>query len=127
MKTLKILSSFVLIVLCLNFYSCKKSDDSIPSPLIGHWAEKPSIEQFNYVFNANGTGEFYVLNCTTLSRLGSSEIFTYVFDNNAKTLTMKGPDIEDNDSWSATISGNELTLVYLVGKEAGMTFHFYRQ
>lgn len=57
MKKLRLLS--VIFVLISVTLSCSKDNEVATSPLVGTWEGTSSIESIGFVFNADGTGNFY--------------------------------------------------------------------
>jgi hypothetical protein len=97
MKKILFLLSLVILT---SISSCKKDDEvNIPnSDLIGTWAEKPSLEQFTYIFKTNGKGDFLVKNCDTNETLGT-EAFTYNFDSKTNAISI--------------VSGSDSRIIYV--------------
>jgi hypothetical protein len=79
------------LILLTAFSSCKKDDpdNDTNSDLIGTWAEKPSIEQFIFIFGSSGQGTFQVKNCTT-NQILETDSFTYVFDSKTNKIDFLG-------------------------------------
>ena len=122
MKTKKIYTFLVLFLIGVISNSCTQEYDlNGTSSLIGHWAEKPSVEQFNYVFNSDATGSFYIINCNTGAQTYDYS-FKYQYDKNKKIVT------ETYTSGSSSgyvrtdsirvVGGNEIYIQYE---------HYYRQ
>lgn len=116
-----------MVVLCVGFTSCSKSDDEPSSnyiSIVGTWAEDPSVEQFVYTFNSDGSGKCEIYNGTTLE---SSSSFHYKVDGNKLESTDEGE--------TATMTITELTDTKLVltstyvenGKTQTDTFVLYKQ
>lgn len=90
MKTVRLFTTLVMVVLCVGFASCSKSDDEPSSnnaAIVGTWAEDSSVEQFVYTFNSDGTGKWEVYNGTTLEQ---STSLTYKVSGSTLTITGGG-------------------------------------
>ena len=116
-----------MVVLCVGFASCSKSDDEPSSnnaAIVGTWAEEPSEEQFVYTFNSDGTGKWEIYNGTTLEK---SESLTYKVSATALTITGGGE--------TSTMTIKELTDTKLIlvstyvedGKTQTDTIVLYKQ
>jgi len=116
-----------MVVLCVGFASCSKSDDepiSNNTAIVGTWAEDSSVEQFVYTFNSDGTGKCEIFNGATLEKSSS---FHYKVDGNKLESTDEGE--------KATMTITELTETKLVltstyeenGKTQTETFVLYKQ
>ncbi len=116
-----------MVVLCVGFASCSKSDDEPSSnntAIVGTWAEDSSVEQFVYTFNSDGTGKFEIYNGTTLEK---SESSTYKVSGSTLTITSGGE--------TSTMAIKELTDTKLIlvstyvenGKTQTDTFVLYKQ
>ncbi len=127
MKTVRLFATLLMVVLCVGFASCSKSDDEPISnniSIVGNWAEEPSVEQFVYTFNSDGSGKCEIYNGTTLE---SSSSFHYKVDGNKLESTDEGE--------TATMTIAELTETKLVltstyvenGKTLTDTFVLYKQ
>jgi hypothetical protein len=81
------------LILLTAFSSCEKddSDNATSSDLVGTWAEKPSIEQFTFIFDSNGQGIFQIKNCTT-NKVLETESFAYVFNTKTNEIKFSGFD-----------------------------------
>jgi len=127
MKTVRLFTTLVMVVLCVGFASCSKSDDEPSSnnaAIVGTWAEDSSVEQFIYTFNSDGMGKFQIYNGTTLEKSSS---FHYKVDGNKLESTDAGA--------TSTMTIEELTETKLTltstyvedGKTQTDTFVLYKQ
>lgn len=107
MKTFRLLTTLLVVVLCIGFNSCSKDDDGDDSivSIVGNWAEKPSDEQFFISFNADGTGSWY---CIYEGTKEESLEFTYIL--NEKTMLLTTID-EEGTKESTTIQLSETILI----------------
>ena len=127
MKTVKLFTTLVMVVLCVGFASCSKSDDEPSSnntTIVGTWAEDSSVEQFVYTFNSDGTGKREIFNGTTLER---STALAYKVSGTTLTITGGG---ETTTMTIKELAETKLTLTstYLEdGKTQTETFVLYKQ
>ena len=87
MKTIRLFTTLAIVVLCIGFSACSKSDNEPSSnnaAIVGIWGEESSIEQYVYTFNSDGTGKWEVYNGTTLDDYIS---FTYKVSGTTLTIT----------------------------------------
>ncbi len=116
-----------MVVLCVGFTSCSKSDDEPSSnnaAIVGTWAEDSSVEQFVYTFNSDGTGKFEIYNGTTLDK---STSLTYKVSGTALTITGGG---ETSTMTIKELTETKLTLTSTYvedGKTQTDTFVLYKQ
>lgn len=127
MKTVRLFTTLVMVVLCVGFASCSKSDDEPSSnnaAIVGTWAEDSSVEQFVYTFNSDGTGKFEIYNGTTLEK---SESLTYKVSGTALTIT-GGSETSTMTIKELTDTKLTLTSTYVEdGKTQTDTFVLYKQ
>jgi len=127
MKTVRLFTTLVMVVLCVGFASCSKSDDEPSSnntAILGTWAEEPSEEQFVYTFNSDGTGKFEIYNGTTLD---NSTSLTYKVSGSTLTMTGGG---ETSTMTIKELTETKLTLTSTYvedGKTQTDTFVLYKQ
>ncbi len=123
MKTQKIFTFFGILLLCVISNSCTEEYDlNGTSSLIGHWAEKPGREQFNYVFNKDATGSFYIINWNTGVQTDDYN-FKYQYDK--KNMTVK--ITPTSGSSSRFVKANSSIKVVGVDEIYISTEHFFRQ
>lgn len=116
-----------MVVLCVGFTSCSKSDDEPSSnntAILGTWAEDSSVEQFIYTFNSDGTGNFEIYNGTALEK---STSLTYKVSGT--TLTISGGG-ETSTMTIKELTETKLTLTSTYvenGKTQTETLVLYKQ
>ena len=127
MKTVRLFTTLVMVVLCVGFASCSKSDDEPSSnnaAIVGTWAEDSSVEQYVYTFNSDGTGKWEVYNGTTLEK---STSLTYKVSGSTLTITGGG---ETSAMTIKELTETKLTLTSTYvenGKTQTETFVLYKQ
>lgn len=127
MKTVRLFATLVMVVLCVGFTSCSKSDDEPSSnnaAIVGTWAEDSSVEQYVYTFNSDGTGKWEVYNGTTLEKSAS---LTYKVSGTTLTITGGG---ETSTMTIKELTETKLTLTSTYvenGKTQTDTFVLYKQ
>jgi hypothetical protein len=121
MKTLKLASSFIFLMLAFSMFGCKddsSSDKSLKEQLIGKWEQKSEqyisyednvktgeesytyeAEEFQVEILSDGTGKIYEYGDMT-------ETFTWTLSGTTLTIN-SGGDIMEVE---VTLSGNDLTL-----------------
>jgi len=127
MKTVRLFTALVMVVLCVGFASCSKSDDEPSSnnaAIVGTWAEGSSVEQYVYTFNSDGTGKCKVYNGTTLDK---STSLTYKVSGSTLTIT-GGGETSTMPIKELTETKLTLTSTYVEdGKTQTDTFVLYKQ
>jgi len=127
MKTVRLFTTLVMVVLCVGFASCSKSDDEPSSnnaSIVGTWAEDSSVEQYVYTFNSDGTGKHEIFNGTTLEK---STPTTYKVSGATLTITGGG---KTTTMTIAELTETKLTLTSTYvenGKTQTDTFVLYKQ
>jgi len=127
MKTVRLFATLVMVVLCVGFASCSKSDDEPISnniSIVGIWAENSSVEQYVYTFNSDGTGKWEEYNGTTLE---NSTSLTYKVSGTTLTITGGG---ETTTMTITELTETKLTLTSTYvedGKTQTDTFVLYKQ
>ena len=119
MKTMRFFTTLLMVILCVGLSSCSKDDDEQGTTvsIVGTWSEKPSTEQFNYTFKADGTGVSWTVYNGTKE---DEETFTYTFDSKTMKLTIKGAD---GKSQSGIIEINDKVLRMPDADGGFMTFY----